>query len=139
MVSARRKSKSIAAIKNDNGDWVYDEDEIKSIAANFYKNLFTEENGDYNSIHTDISYPTLSSDQLLGLNNNIKQEEIDQAFMSMGALKAPGPDGLNALFFQSQWGKVGQVSSNFIQHLFANPQAVQEINQTFLVLIPKIA
>ena len=43
---------------------------------------------------------------------SVKKEEIEQAFKSMGALKAPGPDGLNALFFQSQWQTVGPVVSD---------------------------
>ena len=99
--NARKKSKTILAIQNENGDWINNEDEIKSLAVGFFKNLFTEERGGHYNFHTDISYPSISNEVLSGLNCGVRQEEINQDFMSMGALKAPGPDELNALFFQS--------------------------------------
>lgn len=35
-------------------------------------------------------------------------EEIKHAVFALGSLKASGPDGLHALFFQSQWSTIGQ-------------------------------
>ena len=53
----------------------------------------------------------------------------------MGALKAPG-DGLNALFYQSQWDVVGNSVIYMVKNFF-DPQKISKINETLIVLIPK--
>ena len=56
----------------------------------------------------------------------------------MGPLKAPGPDDLNPLFFQAQWKQVSGNVIDFVRKVFENPCLIREVNQTFLVLIPKV-
>lgn len=56
----------------------------------------------------------------------------------MGALKAPGPDGLNPLFFQSQWNIIGKSAVKFIQGCFHLLEKVKEVNDTHIVLIPRL-
>lgn len=56
----------------------------------------------------------------------------------MGPLKAPRVDGLHALFFQSQWDTVGNDICNLVRRAFLEPNYNKEINQTLLVLIPKV-
>ena len=53
-------------------------------------------------------------------------------------MKAPGPDGLHALFFQSQWSIIGDLVCRVVKDVFKDPMRVQEINETLLVLIPKV-
>lgn len=56
----------------------------------------------------------------------------------MGAFKAPGPDGLQAIFIQSQWKVVGASFCNMILEIFREHVKVREVNQTLITLIPKV-
>ncbi|CAL1410029.1 unnamed protein product [Linum trigynum] len=57
----------------------------------------------------------------------------------MGALKAPGKDGLNPFFYQRCWNIVGSAVVDFGQAVWHQPSRIKEVNSTISVLIPKIA
>lgn len=48
------------------------------------------------------AFPDISEESLRLLDSGVTFQEIYQTIMNMGAFKAPGPDGLQAVFFQSQ-------------------------------------
>jgi hypothetical protein len=50
---------------------------------------------------------------------------------------APGPDGLNATFYKASWNWVKQDLLHLVSHFYSTAILPQEINQTFLTLIPK--
>lgn len=56
----------------------------------------------------------------------------------MDAFKVPGPDGLQAHFFQSQWDKVGDKICKLVKEAFNDPKSISIINHTNIVLMPKV-
>lgn len=56
----------------------------------------------------------------------------------MGALKAPGSDGFPGLFFQKYWEIVGEDVFKVLQSFFLDGVLLNEINQTNIILIPKV-
>lgn len=56
----------------------------------------------------------------------------------MGPNKAPGPDGLNGIFFQHHWRDIGEDICREIQHFFETGVLNPALNQTQIILIPKI-
>jgi hypothetical protein len=55
----------------------------------------------------------------------------------MQNLKAPGPDGLPVLFYKHYWSIVGNKVIKAIQKFFRSGHLLSEVNNSFIVLIPK--
>lgn len=66
-------------------------------------------------------------------------KEILNVVKSLHPTKAPGSDGLSAVFFQQFWGIVGNDVTKAIQNIFRHGRFPQGFNDSFVVLIPKTA
>jgi len=64
-------------------------------------------------------------------------EEVNDALKQMHCLKAPGPDGFEACFFQHHWGVVGNSIRYAILDFLNKGNFDPSINSTFIALIPK--
>ena len=53
-------------------------------------------------------------------------------------MRALGPNGLHAIFFQSQWNIVGDSLCDLFSNIVHHPEDIKGINQTLISLIPKI-
>ncbi|KAA3460632.1 Retrovirus-related Pol polyprotein LINE-1 [Gossypium australe] len=69
----------------------------------------------------------------------LKPSEIilKRAIFDMAPLKAPGSDGYHALFFQSQWGILGNDVCQWVKGFFEGRPIEAKLNNTLIVLIPK--
>ena len=65
-------------------------------------------------------------------------KEIKEAFWSMKPYKAPGSDGLHADFFQRFWLIVGDSVRKEVEKVFIERKVPKYLNNTHIVLIPKI-
>ena len=66
-------------------------------------------------------------------------EEADIAIKQMAPLKAPRPDGMPPLFYQSFWQHIGlEVTEAMLSCLNSNT-LLKSINHTFITLIPKVS
>jgi len=134
----RAKTNHISALRTVNGDLVTGQSELESMAIDFYGDLFTAQ-------------PILLPDEILAhvpqrvtqamnesLESPFSEEEVVRALSMMGAHKAPGPDGFTAGFYQTHWDTVGPSVTRAVLNFLNGGQLPEAINQTTLVLIPKV-
>ena len=72
------------------------------------------------------------------IGKSISLEEEKNVLFAMGPLKAPGLDGLNPLFFQNQWSTLGTSILSKVELMFSHEEVVRKVNDTNIILIPKI-
>ncbi|XP_013624410.1 PREDICTED: uncharacterized protein LOC106330501 [Brassica oleracea var. oleracea] len=72
------------------------------------------------------------------LSRDVTAEEVRISVFSIGATRAPGPDGLTASFYQTYWDIVGPAVVEEVQHFFNTGEFYTDLNHTNLCLIPKI-
>lgn len=65
-------------------------------------------------------------------------EEVRQSVFSIGASRAPEPDGLTAAFYQQFWDSLGPLVTAEVQRFFDTGEFPVDFNHTNLCLIPKI-
>lgn len=80
----------------------------------------------------------LEDNDISCLNKDISCKEINAALFAMGSFKAPGEDGYPAAFFKKNWPVVGQDLCDFLKKAWRDEQMVSSINNTLIVLIPKM-
>jgi hypothetical protein len=134
----RRKHNSIDAIKYDFGDWIISKSEIKKFVVSKFIDLFTEEPISFPSGLDNLISPTISSMQNEALCNIPTPLEIKNVIFGMYNLKALRPDGLPALFYKQYWPIMGESVISAMQNFFRSSHMLNEVNNSFIVLIPKI-
>ncbi|KAL6190194.1 hypothetical protein ACLB2K_036592 [Fragaria x ananassa] len=137
----RRKMNHIAKLQDREGNWTTNEDEITNILVQDFKKRFHQAAPpNANSICDFISVlePTINQTDNELLLQQVTDEEIYDAVHSIGALKAPGPDGLHAIFFQKCWDEVKNTLIPMVKTCFNNGNLIRHLNHTNIALIPKI-
>jgi hypothetical protein len=80
---------------------------------------------------------------ILEANNSILCQiptptKIKEVLFGMQSIKSPGPDGLPPLFYKKYWQIVGVSVIKAIQNFFISSKMLKELNNSFIVPIPKI-
>lgn len=134
----RRDVNRLEKLKDDSGNWLDGQDTIMKSFVKHYQDIYTR--GEVQGIEDclkdlNITVPPSLNEELC---KSITDEEIKDAVECLGSLKAPGPDGLNGLFYKTHWETIKEVFCNAIRSFFITGLLPPEINETVVTLIPKI-
>jgi hypothetical protein len=66
------------------------------------------------------------------------REEVKKALFNIGDLKAPGPDGLHAIFYKRYWSLIGEELTDEVLSAINSGAIPEGWNITNVVLIPKV-
>nr|CCA66020.1 hypothetical protein [Beta vulgaris subsp. vulgaris] len=139
----RRKQKNeILVIKNSAGKWVSSKQDIQGEFLGYFADIFqgSQHSQEYWEELDGIRHliPQIDLMQREDLIKPVTREEVRNVVFQMGSLKAPGPDGIPAIFYQKHWSIVGEDIWRAVSHFFTTGYILQEWNQTNICLIPKV-
>jgi len=98
--SKRKRKNTIKGLADHNGTIQEDGVTMCSIVQDYFGNLFTSEMGEPDpGVLADVQR-YVTQDMNTGLLAPFSYEEVKKALFQIGDLKAPGPDGLHAVFFK---------------------------------------
>jgi len=124
---------------NDAGDVVTDLAGIHELVTNYYQTLFTSHAGNrYNELLQQVP-SNVTREMNSSLQGEYSDEEIKHALDSMGDLKAPGVDGMPALFYKKYWETVGPDIIREVRSFLGGGEMPRGWNDTVVVLIPKVS
>lgn len=137
--ATRRKRRNfIKGVRDSNGVWVDDQREVAKVVVEFFTQLFTS------------AGPHSFEEALMGINSRVTEEmnqelvrpfdpgEVYNVLFQMHQSKAPGPDGMNANFYQKHWHIVGKDVTDCVIGVLNGSRSFNDVNKTHLFLIPKV-
>ncbi|KAF2555909.1 hypothetical protein F2Q68_00016079 [Brassica cretica] len=98
----------LSVIADKNGVPVYEEEEISRAISGYYSDLFESGCVDGQPKIVEALQPCISDAQNERLIVMPHANEIKEATFAINADKVLGPDGVSAIFFQSNWRSSGQ-------------------------------
>ncbi|XP_020985915.1 uncharacterized protein LOC110274883 [Arachis duranensis] len=136
LATARRQRNRVTMLKNQHGEWVDDTFQLQQLGMNHFLSLYADDQP-YEKLVASGLFPTLTSEEVGRLDRMVAVEEVFAAIFSMGAWKAPGPDGLPPMFYQSNWSLVKTSVENWVKKVFVDHAEIKKVNNTYISLIPK--
>ena len=134
----RRDRNKIQRLRNSQGRRAESQEEIYEVIFNHFQQIYTTSNVQrFDSCLQHV--PKLVTDEMNEvLCSFVTDQEIKRAVDALGAFKACGVYGLNGHFYQQHWRAVENSVCNAVKEVFQGGSILEAINQTQVVLIPKI-
>lgn len=132
-----RKNK-IKKLKDGDDRYVENKGEMEKMATSFCQKLHTKDDSVVSDELIDLINPAVDDAMNEVLCKEFSDDEISDVLFQIGPLKAPGPDGFLARFFQRTWGVLKEEIAAGVRTFFSYGLLPGWVNNTYIVLIPKI-
>uniref|UniRef100_A0A8I7B954 Reverse transcriptase domain-containing protein n=1 Tax=Hordeum vulgare subsp. vulgare TaxID=112509 RepID=A0A8I7B954_HORVV len=111
---------------------------MEAVITDYFTSLFTSHTG----TRTDELLQHVFHRVTLEMNDSLMKEftatEVKAALDCIGDLKAPGLDGLPAVFYKTYWQLIGDRVTREVLHVLNGNATPEGWNETCVVLIPKV-
>ncbi|XP_074291949.1 uncharacterized protein LOC141618767 [Silene latifolia] len=133
----RKRKNHIASLIDDDGIHRTGDAAVSMVANKYFEELFTTMRpGNIDSVLQGFGGRVID-DMNVELRREYSEEEVVEALNQMHPLKAPGPDGMNGLFFQTFWSDIGPEVVRTVLPVLKGELSPRALNKTNIVLIPK--
>lgn len=135
----RKNHSKIRGLRTSEGIWIEEPNHMKNMIKEYFTKLFAKD------LATDVNavpkgcFPKLSDKEWERVIEPIQEDEIKRALFYMAPWKAPGPDGLQAGFYQKTWQITGGKLIEHVKEFLNNGQISEGLNDTLVTLIPKVS
>ena len=113
-------------------------EELVEVALDYFDTLFHARTGDQMEECLDVVPNMVTEEMYEVFSGEFTVDEVKVALFQMGPTKAPGPDDMNAIFYQKFWYIVGDDVVIAVLDFLNNGNMLLEINHTNIVIIPKV-
>ena len=110
---------------------------IANVVVSFFGKLYTASYPSHILEVTDTIPIKVSSEMNQSFIKEFTKEEVLVVLKQMHLTKAPGPDGMSAIFFQKYWDLVGNDVTSMVLNVLNCNKSIVEINKTYITLVPK--
>lgn len=107
------------------------------MTRDFFRNLYEKDAEVFPHEMLELVNERISEEMNQRLTKPFEAEEVSNALFQIGPLKAPGPDGFPARFFQKNWDVLRDDVVKGVLGFFDNGILPEGVNDTVIVLIPK--
>lgn len=114
------------------------EEGLKALVTDYYSSLFTPVAGFPFGEFINIITPKVTAQMNSFLMAEFTADEVKKALDSIGDLKAPGADGMPAIFYKKYCQLVGDSVIQEVLHVLHGGSVPEGWNDTLVVLIPKV-
>lgn len=135
MATERFRRNTIASLKREDGSEITDHTEMAGMLWASYKGRMGSTEGI--EMQFDLDNIITKVDGLEVLSRPFEKKEMDDIIKYMPADKAPGPDGFNGLFLKKCWHIIQKEFYALAQDFHDRKIGLQNINSSFITLIPK--
>nr|ABF95850.1 retrotransposon protein, putative, unclassified [Oryza sativa Japonica Group] len=135
----RSKKNKITRLKAEDSRFVENKEEMEHMAREFFQTLYLKDNSVDPRELIDALTPRVDDGMNAGLCKPFSYDEIADALFQIGPLKAPGPDGFPARFFQRNWAVLKKEVTTAVRNFFLQGVMLAGVNDTSIVLIPKVS
>jgi hypothetical protein len=136
--TARKKRNMIRKLQDVTGNWIEDEQNLANHIKGYFSTLFSREVTDPDMEVINKVQPCVTEEMNSRLRAPYTREEVKKALFNIGDLKAPGPDGLHAIFYKRYWSLIGEELTDEVLSAINSGAIPEGWNNTNVVLIPKV-
>jgi hypothetical protein len=134
----RARRNTIKKLKGDDDVWYDAPSDMERMASSYFQELFTRDPSLNANDLVNMTQERVSAAMNEDLCKEFTDEEISDALFQIGPLKAPGVDGFPARFYQRNWGTIKTEVINAVKLFFLTGRMPSGVNDTAIVLIPKV-
>ncbi|KAK7268946.1 hypothetical protein RIF29_21657 [Crotalaria pallida] len=137
ILASVRKSRKTIGMLRVGGNAIREPRMIKQEITKFYKKLYSEEQPPCLKISGE-GFARINEEDSKELESLPSLEEIKKSVWDCESSRAPGYNGFNFGFVKRMWDVVGDDFFRFINNFFQQGKLLNEVNRTWVTLIPKI-